>query len=652
MRVLAALLAACSVALSAGAQAPRITPAGDPSVKSDTIYKLAVPAGSHADEPYVLLLDDGVVKIEPDGRLTTTYRQVVQILTQEAAEQWGEHTFSYSSGREKMTINWMRVLKPNGEVVSAKPTHEQESLAPVSLEAPVYSDLKLHRVTLGGVAPGTLIDFSVTTETLNPLIPGDFLTSWSVQTGVFTRRSRYMIDVPANYSPRIEERHLPFQRAEHVSDGRRVITWAAQDVPKPEPEPLAPDTSYGESITIASPRSWSDVAKWYAGLSRDRYTTSPAIDAKLADVVKDAHTLDDSLRAVHRWVAQDFRYVSLSLGIGGYQPHQPESMFENKYGDCKDKATFFIAALRRLGITAYPVLLSGDGGVDAELPSAHQFDHMIAAVKRPDGGYTYDDLTADLSPYGALPPGEPGEFGLIVHPDGTGEEITFPSDSATRNLSRVDIDGSLGGDGLFAGKWTRTASGLQQYGLRSSMSRSTQMDSAQRARATLAIANAVIQGATGDSLQVFDGRDLSAKPRISVMLSNGKMVSDAGPTKILTLPIRDFAVPNVVAALQQRGQRVNPIDVEKVWGPHEEVEDFKLALPAGWKAQLPKSLTESSVFGTYTSRYEQTGDTLHVMRSLVGATGVQPASAMPALIGWLKAMSADDVKYIVISSGT
>ena len=652
MRLLAALLAASFAALSAGAQAPHITPAGDPSVKSDTIYKLAVPEGSHADEPYVLLLDDGVIKIEPDGRLTTTYRQVVQILTQEAAEQWGEHTFSYSSGREKLTINWIRVLKPNGEVVSAKPTHEQESLAPVSLEAPVYSDVKLHRVTLGGVAPGTLIDFSVTTQTLDPLIPGDFLTSWSVQTGVFTRRSRYMVDMPANYTPRIEEHHLPVPRAEHVANGRRVITWAAQDIPKPEPEPLAPDSSYGQTITIASPRSWSDVAKWYAGLSRDRYATTPAIDGKIAEVVKDAHTLDDTLRAVHRWVAQDFRYVSLSLGIGGYQPHLPESMFENKYGDCKDKATFFIAAVRRLGVTAYPVLLSADGGVDADLPSAHQFDHMIAAVKRQNGGYTYVDLTADLVPYGALPPGEPGEFGLVVHPDGTDEEITFPIDSAARNLSRVDIDGSLGVDGLFAGKWTRTALGLQQYGLRSSMSRSTQMDSTQRARATLAIANAVIQGARGDSLKVFDGRDLSAKPSISVMLSAGKMVNDAGTTKILTLPIRDFAVPNVVAALEQRGPRVNPIDIEKVWGPHEEVEDFAVALPAGWKAQLPKSVTQASVFGTYTSQYTQTGDTLHVTRSLVGGRGIEPASAMPALIAWLKAMSADDVKYIVIGSGT
>ena len=300
MRVLAAVVAVSFVALSAGAQAPHITPAGDPSVKSDTIYSLAVPAGSHTDEPYVLLLDDGVVKIEPDGRLTTTYRQVVQLLTQEAAEQWGEHTFSYSAGREKLTVNWIRVLKPNGDVVSEKPTHEQESLAPVSLDAPVYSDLKLHRVTLGGVAPGTLIDYSVTTETVSPLIPGDFLTSWSVQTGVFTRRSRYVVDVPANYTPRIEEHHIPFKRAEHVSNGRRVITWAAQDVPKPEPEPLAPDSSYGESITLAAPRTWSDVAHWYAGLARDRYTTTPAIDAKIAEVVKNAKTLDDSIRAVHR----------------------------------------------------------------------------------------------------------------------------------------------------------------------------------------------------------------------------------------------------------------------------------------------------------------------------------------------------------------
>lgn len=648
MRFPSFLFALAVVTAGARAQAPRITPAGDPSVRSDTIYSLAVKPADHPDAAFVILLDDGVVRLEADGRKRSTYRQVVQILTPEAAQQFGERTFSYSAGHEKLTINWVRVLKTNGQVISAKPTHEQESLAPVALAAPVYSDEKIHRVTLGGVAPGTLVDYSYTVESTTPLIPDDFLLSWSVQTGVLTRRSRYIVDAPESLATHIEEHHLTFARSERTRNGRRVYTWATRDVPKPEPEPLAPDTSYGESILIGPSRSWNDISRWYADLSHDRYATTPAIDAKVSEVVKGALTRDDTLRAVYRWVAQDFRYVSLSLGIGGYQPHQPASVFENKYGDCKDKATFFIAVLKHLGITAFPVLLSGDGGVDRDLPSAYQFDHMIAAVERPAGGYTYVDLTAELAPYGSLPPGEPGEFGLVVHPDGAGEPITFPADSASANLSAVDLVGTLSSDGMFQGRWTRAATGLQQYGLRGSMAASTHMDSTQRARATLAIANAIVRGAEGDSLQLFDGRDLSATPRISLALHNGKLVDDASGTKIMTLPIRDFAVPSVIASLEARGPRKDPIDIAKVWGPHEERETFRVTLPTGEHARLPKDVIAASAFGTYRATYAQDGQVLEVTRSLVGGTGVEPASAMPDLIAWLKTMSADDVKYIVL----
>ena len=44
------------------AQAPRITPNGDPSVRNDTIYRLAVNPADHPNEAYVYLLDDGVVR--------------------------------------------------------------------------------------------------------------------------------------------------------------------------------------------------------------------------------------------------------------------------------------------------------------------------------------------------------------------------------------------------------------------------------------------------------------------------------------------------------------------------------------------------------------------------------------------------------------
>lgn len=647
MRCTLLSIASALVALNAGAQSPRVTPAGDPSVKSDTIYSLAVKPADYADQPYVFLLDDGIVRFEADGTGSRTYRQVVQILTPEAAERWGEQSFGYSTDKEKFTLNWARVVRPDGSIVSEKPVHEQESLAPVAMEAPVYSDEKLHRISLGGVAPGTIVDYSYTVQTLKPVIPGDFFTSWSVVTGRLTRRSRLIVDIPASVKPRIEERHLSFARKETTTDGRRIYTWAKSEVAKPEIEPLAPDSSFGESLVIGSPLKWADIAKWYAGLAKGRYGLTPQIEQALSHAVAGAKTLDDSVRAVHRWVAQDFRYVSLSLGLAGFQPHPPSEVFANSYGDCKDKATFFVALMNRMGVTAYPVLLSSSGGVLRTLPSGHQFDHMIAAVDR-NGRRTYVDLTADIVPYGSLPPAEQGEFGLVVHPDGTSEEITFPTDPSASNKTEVHLVGSLTPDGLFAGKWTRSASGAQQYALRGSMSKSTKPDSTERARTTLAIANAIFDGSAGDSLQLFDGRDLAAEPKISVLIRHGKAASDAGGTEILTIPIRSYAVPNVISALEARGKRMYPIDAEKVWGARTDLEELRLTLPAGWKAKLPPSDTATSVFGTYVAEYAQNGQELRIARRLTGTEGVQPADKNDELLAWLKKMSADDAKYVIL----
>jgi len=634
-------------ALSASAQSPHVTPAGDPSVKSDSIYALAVKASDYADQPYVYLLYDGIVRLEADGTGTRTYRQIVQILTPEAAERWGEQSFGYSTDHEKLTLNWARVLRPDGSVVTEKPVHQQESLAPVAMEAPVYSDEKLHRISLGGVAPGTIVDYSYTVQTLKPVIPRDFLTSWSVTTGRFTRRSRMILDIPESMKPRIEERHLSFARKEVTAGGRRIYTWARTDIPKPEVEPLAPDSSFGESLVITLPIQWNDIAQWYAGLAKGRYTLTPQIEKALAKTVANSKTLDDSIHAVHRWVAQDFRYVSLSLGLAGFQPHLPAEVFANNYGDCKDKATFFVAVMKRMGVTAYPVLLSSGGGVNRALPSGHQFDHMIAAVDR-NGSRTYVDLTADIVPYGSLPPQEQGEFGLVVHPDGSSEEITFPSDPSTLNKAEIHLVGSLTPDGLFAGKWTRTASGAQQYGMRASMSKSTKPDSAERARTTLAIANAIFDGSAGDSLQLFDGRDLSAEPKISVLIRHGKAASNAGGTEILTIPLTSYAVTNLIASLEARGPRKYPISSDKIWGARTEIQELKLTLPAGWKAKLPPNDSASSVFGTYIANYSQNGQELHIARKLTGTDGYQPIAKYQELLDWMKKMSADDAKYVIL----
>ena len=93
-RRLATTLALLAAPAVAAAQAPRITPKGDPSVNADTIYKLAVKPADFPEERAAFLLDDGVVRFEADGRATRTFRQIVQLLKPEAADDYREQSFS------------------------------------------------------------------------------------------------------------------------------------------------------------------------------------------------------------------------------------------------------------------------------------------------------------------------------------------------------------------------------------------------------------------------------------------------------------------------------------------------------------------------------------------------------------------------------
>jgi transglutaminase-like putative cysteine protease len=564
-------------------------------------------------------------------------------------EDWAEQRFSFEPGHQRLTVNWIRVVKPNGEVVSAEPSHIQDSDVPATMGNPVYADRKVRRASLSGVAVGTIVDYSYTIEELKPYRPGDFLTSWSITTGLPTSRSRFIVDLPANVKPHLIERNLRNPAKITTAHGRRVYTWAAADLPKPKSEPFAADSNgVFQSVALAVPNSWQDIAKWYAGLARDRYTLTPELEAKLHELVAGARTLGDSLSAVQRWVAQDIRYVSLSLGIGGYQPRPPAEVFRTQYGDCKDKATIFVAMAERMGVEAYPVLLSAGGEVQRSLPSIDQFNHAIAALKI-GGKYVYVDLTSDLTPYGELPGPDQGKFALVVHPDGHADEVTLPEDPPSANLSETSFSGELTPDGLANLHYTERAVGLRQYGLRGLFT--TPMDSTKRDQFIRALAGNTYPGASGDSLVVFDGKDLKAKPQITMAVHGGQAAKVSGQTAILSLPpsFGSMAGLQTLATQLESGKpRVYPIDAASVIGPIVGVSELVLQLPDGWKADLPSNVIAESAYGSYRAEYSQNGRELKLHRRMEGRRGVKPPEDVDALIAWLRSVATDDVQYIVL----
>ena len=645
------LICTALLAAPAAGQAPTITPAGDPSVKSDTIYKLAVNPADYPDQATVWLLDDGVLRYDEQGRETRTYRKVIQVLKQAAVEQMSEQSFAYSSGHERQTINWIKVVKPNGEVISAGPSHVQESDMPAAMGDPVYSDTKIKRVSLTGLAPGTILDYSVTTEDLKPFLPGDFYNSWLVNPEISIRRSRYVVDVPANLDLRIRERNLSFPRQVKTVGNRKVYTWATADVPRIKGEQFAADSNgVRTTIEIGSPSTWNRIAAWYADNAKDRYSITPGVAVKLAEVVKGAATRDDSIRAIHRWIAQDVRYVSISLGMGGYQPRTPEEVVQTGYGDCKDKATIFIAALAKMGVVAYPVLLNSRGGVRRELPTIEQLDHVIAAIRK-GSGYQFVDMTAGLTPFGQLPYGEQGEFGLVVHPDRTSEVVTLPEDPEGGNATIMRVVGTLSENGIFDGTYQEEDSGVGQYFLRQALE--NPLDSAARVNIPRGIAGRFFRGADADSLQAFNGKDLSAPARISFRIHNAKAAEELGASEVFTIPLGGMGEFSTMAAeLEKEPKRRFPIDARRLMGLGIQTTEFRITLPAGWKSKLPPSVTANSPFGSYRSEYVQDGRVMRITRVFTDSKAVLPPERMPELIVWLRQIGKDDAKFVLLEKPT
>lgn len=630
------------------AQAPKITAAGDPSVRADTIYRLAVDAAKYPEQDMLYLLDDGVVRLEADGSGTRTFRQVIQVLKPAAATRLQEQSFSWSPQHQKLTVNWVKVLKPDGTVVSDTPAQVQESDVPAARNDPVYTDRRVRRMSLSGVAPGTIVDYSYTLEEQKPFMPREFFQPWNVSTGLQVERSRLLVDLPATVTPRIREINLNFKRSERVEGGRRTYTWATANVPKITGELLAADSNgVLMSVQVAAPVTWQDVSHWYGDLARSREVASPAVAAKVDSLVRGARTRDDSIRAVHKWVAQDIRYVAISLGIGGYQPRTPDTVRITGFGDCKDKATLFVASLRHLGIEAYPVLLSSTATARRDMPSIEQFNHEIAAVAT-GKGWQFVDLTASVVPYGELPVSEQGGFALLVRKDGSSEEVTIPRADLTTNRSVTVVSGVLDTAGMFDGVHEEILDGAAASTVR--MLFFNPLDSAQRSNLANAVARRTFEGAEGDSLMGFDGRDLDARARVRVQIHHARAATLAGTTMILQSPLGSMApLGNVAKELESHPPRRFPIDAARFWGPRTSETRYEIRLPAGWHATLPKNVTASSPFGSYESTYSEANGVLRLERKITGAIGVQPPERIAELTAWMRAVAADDVKFIVLT---
>ena len=236
---------------------------------------------------------------------------------------------------------------------------------------------------------------------------------------------------------------------------RRIYLWKhsnlkpASEEEEKEKEQTDEDEAQSEEaeefhpdVQLTTFQNWDEVGQWYANLQKDRIVPDEKIKVKAEEVIKGLQSEQDKVRALYEYVSKNFRYVSLSLGQGRYQPHPAADVMVNQYGDCKDKHTLLAAMLASTGMRAYPVLMNSSRKLDADIPSPGQFDHVISAI--PMGNETlWADTTAEVAPAGLLSPALRNKKALMIPTAGPARLETTPAEPPFLSTELVTIEGTV-----------------------------------------------------------------------------------------------------------------------------------------------------------------------------------------------------------------
>jgi TonB family protein len=436
-------------------QTPSTSPSQAPGGKtSGEVFKLL----DITPDSYVYQQVRGTMRYENDGTGTVETKARIKIQSSQGLEKVGQLVFDYNSANERLDVVSVVVTKPDGTKIVSGPDAVQDLSAPVALQAPIYSDVRQKHVTVAGLAVGDTLEYETINTTVKPLTPGQFWQTWNFIYDARCLDEQVELNVPANRA--LKMKSPPDVTPTSRTDGdRRIYVWkTTADHAVESPLPGFPNMKNLDPavmlrglpavahrhVSFSTFENWAQVGQWYSDLESQRRLPSPEVKAQAEEITKGATTDAAKAQVLYQWVTRNIRYVSLSFGVGRYQPHNAAEVLTNRYGDCKDKATLLDALFAAEGIHGSTALINTKFDLDPDVPAPSQFDHAISFVSL-DGKDIWLDSTAQVAPYEYLLPQLRGKDALVVFVDHTSEIRKTPAELQFPKYYRLDVDGSIAG---------------------------------------------------------------------------------------------------------------------------------------------------------------------------------------------------------------
>lgn len=484
-----------------------------------------------------------------------------------------------------------------------------------------------------------------------------FYPTWAPQNQehLAVENATFTVTMPPTLAVRYKEMNLTMPGTSvSLPNGGKSYTWKLINCPAVEFEPLSPPRETQLPIVYTAPTTfdvqdykgnlstWSDLGRFYQVLNENRDQIPENLRQQVVELTKDETTTAGKVRKLYQLLQDQTRYVSIQLGIGGWQTIEAEKVATNKYGDCKALTNYAKALLKAAGIVAYPALVrAGDNESDilTDFPS-FQFNHVILCV--PNGrDTTFLECTSGHNQVGYVGNFTGNRHALLILPDG-GRLIKTPIYRPADNLQQRRITVTVNDQGDAIADVRTRYTGLQQDDYADILHRLNRTD--QRSWLLKHIKIPAFE-LTFFALNEQQGRVPAVTETLSLAVRRWATTSGTR----LFLPL------NLMSALSPATPLTQPRKTSLALGaPHdfEDSDTITYQLPKGYSPEYTlEPLTVESPFGTYKAQATVEGQRVTYIRRVTMHQGRFPAATYTDWVNFRKKIAkADRSQMIFVKS--
>jgi transglutaminase-like putative cysteine protease len=453
--------------------------------------------------------------------------------------------------------------------------------------------------------------------------------------GMAVENSTYTFKCKSDFNIRYKEINIPEQVSTGTENSFKTYNWHINNLKAVRNEPLNPNPqNYLSQVKIAPENfeyeyikgrftDWNSLGRWiYDDLLANRQQVSPETVQHIMDIT--AGITDPKLKAkkIYEYMQSKTRYVSVQVGIGGFQPFLASDVDKLDYGDCKALVNYTQALLKVAGIDSYYCVVEAGReykiGLLSDFADMNQGDHIILCLPFKNDT-TWADCTSQTIPFGYLGSFTDDRNVLACTPEG-GKLMHTPKYTAAINLEHRKAGFTIDETGQLSGEMTSTFTGVP-YEFRDEVISESQVDRIKSIKNEYPINNMNVE-------KLEFQQDKSFNPVTTEYLKlHAPEYASANDGKLVFLvnaADRDFRAPREVR------NRATDIYINEGYTNEDEVV---YTLPQGYHLDsAPLDVELDKPFGHFSATMKIEGNQLIYKRRLQVIDGTYPKDTYPDLV--------------------